>query len=538
MVERNRDGGVLQCFRRGWIEALEVYYRRDDHDPDDAVRVRDCRIPAIQLNTLALAAVAMVPQNQFRPQIFTFMMFSALLALLTWDNYRGRAPLWLVIPLMALWGDLHGGFIVGIATLAAYASVAGLQDLIAGRGLARALRLSLIAISGTLATLVSPYGIDAWRVVLNALKDYAAQPIIADWRPLLSAIARGWHTNPADTVFFLCGVLLMLAFIVAFVREPQGGDFPLVAIAMMMTMAAFTALRNLPLAMIACVAPLARHAELIAVRRRHVPAPSTDGREVDTAASTNARSGFTPWFAASIAAVLAVVAGLFSTRLVVGPDSPVGAVAFMNRYQLHGNLLSNFGSGEYLIWHLPTSRVFIDGRYDTVYSSKVVDQYLAFINGRPDASRVLNAYPHDYVLLPADSPALRVMARALEWKLIYRDGNWMLFARAHSAAAKIPGVPISGTAPPRAIFHECERSVPSTRDVAATLRTRFGGAGDRDRPFRPNDRYGFVGPCALRSSGCRPQASRILNDPYSYSAFGHRWDNHEWLTEFVMAGVI
>jgi hypothetical protein len=39
-----------------------------------------------------------------------------------------------------------------------------------------------------------------------------------------------------------------------------------------------------------------------------------------------------------------------------------------------------------------------------------------------------------------------VMARALEWKLIYRDGNWMLFARSDSPAAKIPGVPI--TAPP------------------------------------------------------------------------------------------
>ncbi len=124
--------------------------------------------------------------------------------------------------MMALWGNLHGGFIIGIATLAAYACVAGLQDLIAGRGLARAFRLSLITIAGTLATLVSPYGIDAWRVVLNALKDYAAQPIIADWQPLLSAIARGWHTNPADTVFFLCGVLMMLAFVVAFVREPHG----------------------------------------------------------------------------------------------------------------------------------------------------------------------------------------------------------------------------------------------------------------------------------------------------------------------------
>ena len=50
--------------------------------------------------------------------------------------------------------------------------------------------------AGTLATLVSPYGIDAWLVVLNALRDYAAQPIIADWQPLLSAIALGWHTRP------------------------------------------------------------------------------------------------------------------------------------------------------------------------------------------------------------------------------------------------------------------------------------------------------------------------------------------------------
>src|SRR3984885_5380646 len=35
--------------------------------------------PSIQLNLLALAALAMVPQNQFRPQLFTFMLFAAML---------------------------------------------------------------------------------------------------------------------------------------------------------------------------------------------------------------------------------------------------------------------------------------------------------------------------------------------------------------------------------------------------------------------------------------------------------------------------
>ncbi len=45
---------------------------------------------------------------------------------------------------MALWGNLHGGFIIGIATLAVYTGVVGLQDLIAGRGLERGLRLGCI----------------------------------------------------------------------------------------------------------------------------------------------------------------------------------------------------------------------------------------------------------------------------------------------------------------------------------------------------------------------------------------------------------
>jgi uncharacterized membrane protein len=71
-----------------------------------------------------------------------------------------------------------------------------------------------------------------------------------------------------EVVFFLFGLLVMLAFAITVVREPRGGDLPLVAIAVMLSAAAFTAVRNLPLAMIACAAPLARHAELIAMRRR------------------------------------------------------------------------------------------------------------------------------------------------------------------------------------------------------------------------------------------------------------------------------
>jgi hypothetical protein len=65
---------------------------------------------------------------------------------------------------------------------------------------------------------------------------------------------------------------------------------------------------------------------------------------------------------------------------------------------------------------------------------------------------VIQAYPHDFVLIPGDSPAFGVMSHAAQWKLIYRDPHWLLFARADSAAAKIPGLLFQGTPPPKSYF--------------------------------------------------------------------------------------
>jgi hypothetical protein len=407
--------------------------------------------PTIQMNTLGLAALAMVPQNQFRPQLFTFMLLAATLTLLARDNYRGRAPLWLVVPIMMLWGNLHGGFIIRIATLATYTGVVGLQDLMARRGLGRALRLGLITLAGTLATLASPYGIENWLVVINAMKVRAAHPIISDWQPLLHMMLREWRMNHVSVVFFASGIVMMTAFAITLIGAPRGSDLPLAVIAAMLSLAAFAALRNMPLAMVACAAPLARHTELIAVRwrnRKHAQGP------VAVSATPADRSRVNPWLVSFIAIVLAVVAGLFSPRLAVeATEYPVGAVAFMRQHDLHGNILGEFGWGQYLIWHLePGSKVFIDGRYDSVYPESVVNQYLDVSFGDSAAGKTLSAYPHDLVLLPVKAAGSAAMKSAPGWQLIYHDGTALLFARADSAAAKIPGVPIEGTHPPESGF--------------------------------------------------------------------------------------
>lgn len=191
---------------------------------------------SVQFPTLTIAAVALAPQMQFRPQLFTFLLFAALLAILARDNYRGSGPLWLAIPIMALWVNLHGGYIIGVATLGTYAAVVGVQDLLAGRGLARGWRLGFLALAGTLATLLSPYGIGNWLAVLNGVRINAASTIFQDWKPLGQAMISQWRFSHWGVAYYLCVLGLIAAFVISFVLEPKDDDLTLVALAAVMSL--------------------------------------------------------------------------------------------------------------------------------------------------------------------------------------------------------------------------------------------------------------------------------------------------------------
>ena len=399
--------------------------------------------PTIQLNTLTVVAVATMPQMEFRPQLFTFLLVAAMLTLLARHNYRGEAPLWLLIPMMALWANLHGGFIVGIAILAIYAAVTAIDDLINGAGFRRGMGLNALTIVALASTMVTPYGRDTWRPVLRALRNPMTRIAVTDWQPLGFALMRQWQAHPAGVIYMLCGIGMILAFLATFALVLRGGDLPLVAIAAVLSMAAITAVRNLPIAVIACALPVARHSSLLILRRRE-----RASEEAVKALHQPERSAVSPWLALAVAVMLAIRGGIFSPRLRVDKPYPVGAVAFMQQHDLRGNILGDFDWGEYLIWHAaPGSKVFIDGRYDTVYPYSVIAQYIDFYFNRTGARSVLTAYPHDFILIPPASGAFALMQRQSDWKLIYHDADSALFARSNASAATIAGVPVTGVAP-------------------------------------------------------------------------------------------
>lgn len=390
---------------------------------------------SIQLPVLLLAALGLVLQMQFRPQMFTFVMLGALFALLTRDNYRRRAPLWLAIPLMVLWANLHAGFFLGIVTLAIYTGIATLCDLVAGEGWRRGVRLGLITVAASAGTLANPLGGSLWEAVGHTLLQPYTRGAISEWQPTMVAIAAQWHHGPSGIFVYVAVVAIVLGLAVAFALTPRGGDLPLIAVAAIMAVGAWLSVRNMALVVIAGSGPLTRHLALINQWRR------------GSASSPAAHPVNKPLILA-LCAFLIVEGGLFSRRLVLGEPYPAGALEFMREHNLHGNVLSEWGWGGYLIWHsAPENKVFVDGRSDSVYPLKVIHDFLLFRFDLPDAVGVLNAYPHDYVLISTTAaPARHLMEHRRDWKLLYRDDDALLYARVSASAASLPGLPVTGAA--------------------------------------------------------------------------------------------
>jgi hypothetical protein len=121
----------------------------------------------------------------------------------------------------------------------------------------------------------------------------------------------------------------------------------------------------------------------------------------------------------------------------------------MKQHQQSGNILSTFKWGEYLIWNMaPASRVFIDGRYDTVFPSETIYKFALFNFNQAGGDAVLSEFPTDFVLIKPGSESRKLMDARNDWKLIYDDASSTLYARQDSAAAKIPCAPVAGVAQP------------------------------------------------------------------------------------------
>jgi hypothetical protein len=327
---------------------------------------------------LSLAALPLLAQgfnSVVRAQAFTFLFFALTLFVL--ERGRGRLAL---VPLVALWANLHGGFVLGPLLLLGY-------------GFYR------LAAASLAASLLNPYGLEYWRYLGEALP--MARPEIVEWRSAdLSGIG-DIHIQAA---------LLLVVVLVRGLR-PRFAHLVLLGGAALATL---LHVRFAPLLGMVIVVTLGGSWEALFERRRHVLALGA----MVSALGLVAIGGAVSWIRRDLSLQLRVPSDRY----------PIAAVSRLRDES--GNLAVFFNWGEYALYHLyPAVLVSIDGRYETVYGNDVVRANWAFTRGVPGSERFLDTYRADFALYPRDTGAARWLGAASGWTLLLENGFFVLYRR-------------------------------------------------------------------------------------------------------------
>lgn len=149
------------------------------------LQARDIALPAVLL-TLLLATLCLLEFTSARPHLAGYALALVFHAILHRSRASGRyGTLLLLPPLMVLWANTHGSFIVGFTLLGVYV----LEAWATGR-IAWFERVTLITGACIILALANPYGFDVLTGALRTL-DGAAQSFLIEWQPFVFGRSAG-----------------------------------------------------------------------------------------------------------------------------------------------------------------------------------------------------------------------------------------------------------------------------------------------------------------------------------------------------------
>jgi hypothetical protein len=303
--------------------------------------------------------------STLKPEVWTAIGIATLLVILTSGSSR---RLWLLPPLFALWTNLHGGWIVGGGILAIWTAVAWFEHGSAKR------RLLAAGVASLLFTLLNPYGIDLWRFLMETVRLGRAD--IVGWGPI-------WKVGIAHAVMWG----LVVALIGASWRHHGRPHLAALVTLALFAFAAARVSRLVPMFAVATV-------PLLAARWP---------RETNAAPPDPARALFDGVCVAAcvlVAAWTGAVSRCISFDYTGAPDT-IAAEALRGT---RGRLVTHFDWGEYALWHFgPQLKVSIDGRRETLYSMRTLQEQHAIAEGSPEGVRALERIRPEYVWLPTSS---------------------------------------------------------------------------------------------------------------------------------------
>lgn len=385
-----------------------------------------------------LVLLALSDFVQERPYVFTYLLLAVSLCSVARSRAGDdpKSTVWLLVPLCALWTNLHQGVLALVGLLAAYA-LGDLAAAVWARTHAPALngqrntealpwrtqarragRMGLLALACAGAVTVSPYGWHVYRNVFVTLRDPQLMANVTEWRPVAVL------PLPQMMPFLILLTLSVCAF--AFSRQRNFPDLLVLA------------------ALIGQAVAHARGVPLLALGAVVLGAPHF----ADLAARLSARLSFgppSPWRGALLAGFAVLYAVALSLATLVNlhraagprgltaqnigeavarvPDYPEQACAFLRSegFPPRLRLLNNFEIGGFLMWRVPRQPVFVDGRLD-VYTGRTFRDTLVLsrAGGTAQWAALVQQYDLDCVLTTSARQA-RAFGNSPQWQLVYAD---------------------------------------------------------------------------------------------------------------------
>lgn len=332
------------------------------------------------------------PHMVARAHVLALPVMVAWIAGLMQTLDERRAPPFMLLPLITLWANLHGGFTFGIFFIAPVALEA-LWNAAPAERLRVALRWAGFGLLALVAACITPYGPESILVTSRILGLGQALTLIVEWRP------QDFSTLAAFELSLLLGIGFALY---------RGLTLPPIRILVLLGLLHMALAHGRYGEMLGFLAPLVIAAPL---------APQLGGREM----RLTQRGAAWP---VTLALVLAL--GAASTAMaqfldyrpspLTTPERAVAAVKASGK----AHILNSYDFGGYLI--ASGLKPYIDGRTELYGEAFVVRHDRA--TSLQDVGAFLKLLDDDHIdvtLFTPHTPAIGLLDRLPEWKRVYAD---------------------------------------------------------------------------------------------------------------------
>lgn len=386
-----------------------------------AVRIKSFAILCV---ILALCSIAFVKMFTPRPWLWTILGVALTLHVIL-GHRENKLPRWYpVLPLVyVIWANMHVQFVVGLGLLGLACLAPAVDQVIRSgslQGIGRDtwksqywvqfVRLTIVC---TLATLINPYHVQVYSVVLAYLSQTGFGDVIAEMQAPTFRLLADW------------AMLVLLGYaLIVLGRQHSWSCFDIV----LLSTAAYFSFRS------------QRDAWLLIMAAVAIIRSSESDKAGNYCSVTQTVQALPVIFSVGVG-VLGISGCLGVSNHTIRENTariyPAQAASFLEQQRYAGQLYNHFDWGGYLIWRLPQLKVSIDGR-GHVYGDTRIKQVILAWNGGSHWKDDQDLDASQVVLGKKESALTAILRLDARFRVVFEDEVAVVFVRSEESVEHLP----------------------------------------------------------------------------------------------------